>query len=198
MSEPVNASNADLPLTVPFRVATLSAHRPTSFSVEPDAETQALVAALLGISAVRGMAFRGEIRPLGKRDFELEGRLAATVVQPCSITLTPVTTRIEETVTRRYLADYAMPEGEEVEVPEDDSEPLPEVIDAGAVAVEALALALPLYPRAAGAELTEAAFGPPGAAPLGDADVKPFAGLADLRRRMGGDPHGGDDPQGDA
>lgn len=191
MSEPVNISTADLPLSCPFRVAALSAHRPTSFAIEPDAETQALIAALLGISAVRGMRFSGEIRPAGKRDFDLDGRLAATVVQPCSLTLAPVTTRIEETVTRRYLSDYRIPEGEEVEIPEDDSEPLPEVIDAGAVAVEALALALPLYPRATGANLPETAFGPPGTAPLSDGDLKPFAGLADLRRRLGDDSDAG-------
>lgn len=192
MPEPVQPSTADLPLTCPFRVAALSANRPTRFRIQPDAEIQGLVAALLGISAVRGLSFEGEIRPRGRRDFDLEGRLAATVVQPCSVTLAPVTTRIEETVNRRYLADYVMPEGDEVEVSEDDSEPLPDVIDAGAVAVEALALALPLYPRAPGAELTEAGFAPPGVAPLSDADLRPFAGLADLRRKMGGDePSGG-------
>ncbi|MGP3696269.1 YceD family protein [Rhodobacter sp. NSM] len=190
MPEPVHTSTADLPLSCPFRVAALSASRPTRFKIVPDAEIQGLVAALLGISGVRGMSFAGEIRPAGRRDFELEGRLEATVVQPCSVTLTPVTTRIEETVSRRYLADYTMPEADEVEVPEDDSEPLPDVIDAGAVAVEALALALPLYPRAPGAELDDTTFAPPGVVPLADADLRPFAGLADLRRRMGGDEPG--------
>ncbi|ODM44028.1 YceD family protein [Cereibacter johrii] len=197
MPEPFQVSSADLPLSCPFRVAALSANRPTRFRVEPDAEVQGLVAALLGISAVRGMSFKGEIRPMGKRDFELEGRLAATVVQPCSVTLAPVTTRIEEAVSRHYLANYTVPEGDEVEIPEDDSEPLPEVIDAGAVAVEALALALPLYPRAPGAELDAASFAPPGAAPLSDTDLKPFASLAELRRRMGGDePAGGSEGDG--
>lgn len=187
MSDPVHATSEDLPLTCPFRVAGLSAARPTAFAVAPDAATQALVAALLGISSVKGLQFRGEILPAGRRDFELRGRLTATIVQPCAVTLAPVTTRIDETVTRRYLADYRMPEGDEVEVPEDDSEPLPEVIDAGAVAVEALALALPLYPRAEGAALPEATFGPPGTAPLTDEALRPFAGLADLRRKLGDD-----------
>ncbi|SNX67581.1 uncharacterized metal-binding protein YceD [Cereibacter ovatus] len=190
MPDPVHVSNADLPVSCPFRVATLAARRPTRFDVAPDAATQALVAALLGITTVKGLRFKGEIRPTGKRDFELEGALSATVVQPCAITLAPVTTRIDEKVTRRYLADYAMPDAEEIEVPEDDSEPLPEVIDAGAVAVEALALALPLYPRAEGAELSGATFGPPGSAPLTDEAARPFATLAALQRKM----TGGTDP----
>jgi uncharacterized metal-binding protein YceD (DUF177 family) len=175
----------DLPLSLPFRSAALPTRKPTRFDLAPDAATQAMVAALLGISSVRGLTFKGEIRPAGKHDFVLEGQLSATVVQPCGITLAPVTTRINEAVLRRYLADYTPPGAEEVEMPEDDSEePLPEVIDAGAVAVEALALALPLYPRAPGAELGEAVFAAPGAAPLREADLKPFAGLAALKDRL--------------
>ncbi|MEO6299547.1 MAG: DUF177 domain-containing protein, partial [Paracoccaceae bacterium] len=93
----------------------------------------------------------------------------------------PVTTKIAEAVRRQYLADFKESEAEDVEIPEDDSiDPLPEVIDAAAVVIEALALALPLYPRAPGVELGPAAFAPPGAEPLGDADLKPFAGLAGL------------------
>ncbi len=42
-------------------------------------------------------------------------------------------------------------------MPEDETqEPLPEIIDIGAVATEALELALPLYPRAPGVALGEA------------------------------------------
>ncbi len=45
------------------------------------------------------------------------------------------------------------PTDDEAEMPEDDTaEPLPEVIDPGAVMFEALALALPDYPRAPKAE----------------------------------------------
>ena len=50
-----------------------------------------------------------------------------------------------------------MPDGDEVEMPEDDTvEPMPEVIDLAEVAAEALALALPLYPRAPGADFGQA------------------------------------------
>jgi uncharacterized metal-binding protein YceD (DUF177 family) len=193
MTDPMHASSEDLPVSRPFRVSALPARKPTHFDIAPDKPAQALVAALLGISEVRGMHFKGEIRASGKHDYVLEARLVATVVQPCSVSLAPVTTRIDEPVIRRYLADYAAPEGDEVEMPEDDSsEQLPEVIDAGAVAVEALALALPLYPRAPGAELGEVAVAPPGAAPLRDEDLRPFAGLAALKGKLtGGGSEGG-------
>lgn len=173
------------PLSLPFRVAALPARRPTRFDLKPDGQTQALVAASLGILGVKGLTFRGEIRPDGRHDFVLEGALSATVVQACGITLAPVNTRISETVQRRYSAEFTQPEGDEAEMPEDDTlEPLPDVIDPGAVALEALVLALPMYPRAPGAELGEAVFAAPGAAPLRDSDLRPFAGLAALHEKL--------------
>lgn len=176
-----------LPYSHPFRTAELAGRRPTRFRLLPDAAARARIAADLGIEAIPALSFAGELRPSGRHDWLLEADLAATVVQPCIVTLAPVTTRIAERVTRRYLAEMPEPEGEEVEMPQDDSaEPLPERIDAGAVMCEALALALPLYPRAEGAELGAAGFAPPGAEPLGEEVTRPFAGLADLLRGKGG------------
>jgi uncharacterized metal-binding protein YceD (DUF177 family) len=84
-------------------------------------------------------------------------------------------------VTRHYLADYREPDADEVEIPADDTlEPLGEVIDGAAVAIEELALSLPLYPRAPGVELGEIVHAPPGAEPIREVDLKPFAGLAQL------------------
>jgi len=174
-----------LPLRLPFRTAALPTRKPVHFDLKPDGATQSMVARLLGISGVKGLTFRGTISPAGKHDFVLEGQLKATVIQPCDLTLAPVTTKISEKVTRRYLAEAAPPGGDEVEMPEDDSEePLPEVIDVGAVAIEALTLALPLYPRARGAVLGETVFAAPGAEPQIEADLKPFASLATLKDRL--------------
>lgn len=175
------------PLHHPLRSATLSSRKPTRFDLRPDAATRASMATALGLLDLPTFRFRGEIRPAGRSDFLLEGELTAAIVQPCSVSLAPVPANIAEPVRRLYLADWQEPEGDEVEMPEDDSqEPLPEVIDLGAVAMEALELALPLYPRAPGIALGEAVFAPPGAAPLRDDDVKPFASLAALRDRLAG------------
>ena len=51
-------------------------------------------------------------------------------------------------------------------------------------ALEALALALPAYPRANGAALGEAVFAAQGVAPLRDEDLRPFSGLASLAERL--------------
>ncbi len=181
------------PLHHPLRTGALSPRKPTRFNLHPDAETRARMADALGLVALPAFQFRGEIRPTGHRDFVLHADLTAEVIQPCSVTLAPVPASIAEPVRRTYLADWQEPQGDEVEMTEDDSqEALPEVIDVGAVAMEALELALPAYPRAPGVALGEAVFAPPGSAPLRDDDVKPFASLAALRDRLKPSEDGGD------
>jgi uncharacterized metal-binding protein YceD (DUF177 family) len=184
-----------LPVSMPLRTASLGGRKPVRFDLRPDAAQRSALALLLGISAIPALRFRGDLRPLGRSDLVLEAHLDATVIQPCVISLAPVTTKIAAPVLRRYLRDYAQPAEEEAEMPEDDSaEPLPDCIDPGAVMTEALALALPDYPRVPGAVYGGVAVAPPGAMPLGEADPKPFAGLADLSRRLsGGNSSGGGD-----
>jgi uncharacterized metal-binding protein YceD (DUF177 family) len=168
-----------------FRVAGLAQKKPTRFTYAPDDAARAAIAADLGLIELPLLQLKGELRPVGRHDFELGAELSATAVQPSALTLAPVSTEIRETVFRRYLADFTYPEGEEAEMPEDDStEPLPETIDIGAVAAEALALALPLYPRTAGECMGDAVFSAPGVAPLRENDLKPFAGLAALADKL--------------
>lgn len=171
-----------------FRVSDLSSRRETPFDLQPDAEVRAKIAAQLNVLGVKKLRFTGEISPSGARGWALTGQLGATVVQPCVVTLDPVTTRIDEPVERRYLpAEYFddVEPGSESEMPEDTSaEPLGTIISAQDVMVESLLLALPLYPRSENAELGEAVFTEDGVAPLKDEDTKPFAGLAALRDRF--------------
>jgi uncharacterized metal-binding protein YceD (DUF177 family) len=168
-----------------LRLSALSPKTPTAFDVTPDAEALAALRDRLDLSALRKVCLEGEIAPEGRDDWRLVAHLGATVVQPCAVTLEPVTTRIEEEVARRYLADWHETEEGEAEMPEDDTaEPLPEVVDLMAVLEEALSLALPAFPRAPGAELEHTRAAPPGAAPLEETQERenPFAALAALKR----------------
>lgn len=167
-----------------FRTGGLSPRKPTLFDHEAGAEERKALAADLGLLALRKLRLTGEITPAGRDAMVLTARLQAEADQPCVVTLAPVRAVIDEPVRRRFVADLPEPEGDEVEMPEDDTlEPMPEVIDLADVAAEALALALPLYPRAPGAELGTVVLAPDGVAPLTDADLKPFAGLAALARQ---------------
>ena len=170
-------------------------HEPTRFELVPEQAALRAIAEELGLQGLRKLRFKGEISADGKRDWRLTAQLGATVTQPCVVTLEPVTTRIEEPVERRFVAEIPdfgpsakkSDEDEEgIEMPEDDNtELLDSHIDPGAVMLEALSLALPLYPRAEDAALEETNFTEPGKDAMTDEDTKPFAGLAALRDQLG-------------
>ncbi|WP_420567374.1 YceD family protein [Thalassovita sp.] len=170
-----------------LRVADLPQSKPTRFELIPEAKDLLAIADELGLRGLRKLRFKGQITAEGKRDWRLDANLGATVIQDCVVTLEPVTTRIEESVTRRFLANLPeqAEEDDEIEMTEDDSiEPLGPEIDPATVMIEALALVLPLYPRAEGAVLGETIHTEPGKEALSDADLKPFAGLAALRDQL--------------
>ncbi|HCQ64339.1 MAG TPA: hypothetical protein DIU07_03800 [Rhodobacteraceae bacterium] len=167
------------------RVADLARAKGRIVEIVPDPAARAGIATDLGLLEVRKLRLDGRLAPFGRRDWRFEGNLGATVVQPCVVTLAPVVTRIEEAVLRSFVAEWQPPEGDEVELPEDvDTEPLGSEIDLQAMMVEALALALPAWPRAEGADLDVAVFTEPGQAPMSDDDARPFAGLASLRDKL--------------
>lgn len=164
-----------------FRTGGLSPRKPTRFAYTPDAAVREALAEDLGLLALRKLDFSGQITPDGRDAMVLTGTLAAECDQACIVTLAPVRAQITEDVRRRFVAGLSEPEADEMEMPVDDTvEPMPEVIDIAEIAAEALMLALPLYPRAPGAELGSVVVAPEGVAPLADSDLKPFAGLAGL------------------
>lgn len=177
---------SDLP-PLSFRVADLPQKRPTLIELKADAVTRKALATELGVDQIKKLSFTGQLQAAGKTDWTLTGHLGATVVQPCVVTLEPVTTRIEEDVLRQFISDWQDPEDAEAEMPDDDSsEALGTEIDAMAVISEALSLAIPAYPRADGAELGAIVHAEPGIEPLNEETVKPFASLAELKKKMDG------------
>ncbi len=165
-----------------LRIADLATRKPTQFDLSPSADDRAAIARALDIVTIKKLRFTGQIAPLGRNDWELTAQMGATVVQSCVVTLDPVTTRLDESIVRRYLANFDEPSEEEVEMTADENaEDLPATLDLIHVLTESLSLALPPYPRQDGAELGDAVFTQPGAAPMTDEAARPFAGLAGLR-----------------
>ena len=183
MTSPSSASDR-LP-SLPYRSALVSGRKPLRFNFRPDADERAAVAAALNLIELPEFTFKGELAPLGRGDVTLRAELNAVVVQPCSVTLAPVRAALSDSAEVRYMQDYQVPDAEDLEIPAEDIEPLPDVIDAGFVATEALALALPPYPRAEGVELGETVHAAPGVQPLRDEDLRPFSGLASLAEKLG-------------
>lgn len=177
------------PQTTNFRVADLPQNQPTLFEIIPNKETLTALAGELDLQDLRKVRFKGEISGFGKADWQLNARLGATVVQSCVVTLEPVTTRLEVDIQRRFVSTIELPEevDGEVEMPEDENaELLGTHIDVEQVLAEALALNLPLYPRADGAAISESVFTEPGKKAMTDEDTRPFAGLASLRDKLSG------------
>lgn len=157
-----------------FRVAHLNPRQPTPFTLAPDAGARQALADELGLTALPKLRFQGQIQAVAQDGWQVSGQLSARVVQPCVVTLAPVTTDLAEPVDRVFSPHVTAPEGDETEMPDDTLEPLGQFIDLAAIMAEALSLALPLYPRASGAALE------PGATDDDEPARKPFAGLADL------------------
>jgi uncharacterized metal-binding protein YceD (DUF177 family) len=175
---------AAIPFSEEYKVAALSSRKPSRFDLTPNTKMRAAIADYLGITAITKLQFTGMISPKGRHDFALEAVLTAVVEQPCAVSLVPVVTTLREDVARVYLAQWDTPKGDEVEIDDDETEALGEAINVGHVAVEALSLALPPFPRAEGAVLEVSEFTAPGTAPLRDSDLRPFAGLAALKAKL--------------
>ncbi|MGX9354071.1 YceD family protein [Roseobacteraceae bacterium S113] len=171
-------------------VSGLSQNAATAFDIQTNEAARAEIARELGFDAVRKLTLSGDIRASGRADWELVGKLGATIVQPCVVTLEPVVTRIDVPVQRRYLSRWEdqTEAGAETEMPEDDTlEPLGTHIDPYVVMLEALALAAPDFPRAAdAAPLEDIRVTEPGKTAMTDEEIKPFAGLAALKAQLEG------------
>lgn len=155
--------------------------------IAPSAKEVAIIRDQLGLKGLRKVTLKGDLKPMDHSDWCLTARLGATIVQTCVVTLTPVTTRIEEMVVRVWRTEIPdiSETGSEEEIPEDtNDELLGRVIDLGQVLTEALGLALPPYPRAKDAMMEQSTFAAPGTTPMQDEETRPFAGLAALRDKM--------------
>lgn len=173
--------------SAPLRVSDLKSNRDLAFAIAPEPQVLAQLANALDLVSLRKLRFEGVVRPVDKSDWSVTAQLGATVVQPCIVTLEPVTTRIEEEVTWHLVKDWQMHDlnVEEIEMPEDDTRvPLGDDIDLMALMQEALALYVPTYPRSPDASPTDVRAAPPGVVPMSDQDVKPFAGLSELKKRL--------------
>ncbi|MEM9436892.1 MAG: DUF177 domain-containing protein [Pseudomonadota bacterium] len=164
----------------------LPAGQPHSVTWVPDKDTLSDLAWALDLTDLRKVRAEVTLSPQGNSDWHMSVRWGATVVQPCVVTLAPVTTRLEEQDGRTFTAHMPEISEAETEMPDDDRlDPLPDTVDLKDILREMISLALPPYPRAADAELKTTVFGPPGTAPMTDEDAKPFAGLASLKDKLG-------------
>jgi len=145
--------------------------------VADDAARDAIAKAV-GLAALPRLEARFDLTRQGADGLRAVGRVSATVVQNCVVTLEPIESQIDEAVDLVFLPDVAPPaEAVDLEALETDEPPeaiRDGVIDLGAVATEFLLLGLDPYPRKPGAVFD--------APPAGDPVSHPFAALAALKK----------------
>ncbi len=149
-----------------------------------EAERAALAERLDTLAVDRLDATLRVVREPG-RMIRVEGRMRASVVQACVVTLDPVPSEIDETVDILYTEDMTVSEPEpdpNIDLEECDwPEPVEDGrIDLGEAMAQQLALALDPYPRASGAEI-DPRFGRTSPAE----EVETHRPFADLAHRMG-------------
>ncbi|MBL4806014.1 MAG: DUF177 domain-containing protein [Rhodobacteraceae bacterium] len=172
------------PFSRPYEVDTLPANRIIKFDLSPSVAEAEAIAAQLGLTGLKKMRISGAITPMGTKSWVVDADLGATVSQTCVISADPIRTRIDIAVRVKFIPedkiDYDTPESEL----DDEVEALGKFIDAGQIAIEALTLAIPLYPRKEGVETQNTQSAPDGRTPMTDAEIKPFAGLAALKGKL--------------
>jgi len=156
-------------------------------------EECAALAARFDLPEVKSLSWQVKSAPW-RSGVRITGHIRASVVQECVVTLDPVPAEINEPFDRGFLpfADLysADKPGSEHEIVADSGlgdipETLTDPLDVGNIVAEELGVALDPYPRKDGLD-EDAVYTaqPAGTAPLTEADVKPFAGLADLAEKM--------------
>ena len=147
-----------------IRRSELNGQKPQAFDLRPNETDCALMAATLSVKGLKKLRLTGTLSATGALEWVLQGALGATIQQECVVTLAPVVTRIDTKVLRRFVP--------------------PESFELMEILQEALALEVPEYPRAAGAELGSVKAAPAGTTAFPEDPPKPFAGLAALRAKM--------------
>ncbi len=173
-------------MTYPISLKGIPKNKHVPFDITFTDKDMLEISAILSAVSVKKVRVSGKISPSGTKDWLLSATVGATVTQSCVVTLEPVQTRVDVPVELKYVADYEPNNDDSVtEMTIDETiEPLTEEIDLATIAIEAIALALPDYPRSDDAELETAIFSEPGIKPMTDEDTKPFASLASLKDKL--------------
>jgi hypothetical protein len=143
-----------------------------------DEATRNSIAKAAGLAALPRLEAGFDLTRQGAEGLRVVGRVSASVVQNCIVTLEPIESQLDEAVDLVFLSDVE-PETDAVDLEALEASDPPEairdgVIDLGAVATEFLLLGLDPYPRKPGAVFD--------APPAGDPTSHPFAALAALKK----------------
>tara|TARA_B100000925_G_scaffold274280_1_gene239641 strand:- start:669 stop:1214 length:546 start_codon:yes stop_codon:yes gene_type:complete len=172
------------------RFSEINQSKPFDFNLTLSNQKVAELIKRLDLLSIKKVSLVGILSPLGVDIWSLKAELRATVKQKCVISLKPVKTIVCETINRTFSPAALQ---NTFEVDDDGSSPvifddtlqeLNEYIDLAEIIFEELILILPLYPKIEGAELGSYSVTEPGAKPLNEENIKPFAQLSELKDKL--------------
>ena len=189
-TSPIPSGSVPAPVSWELPVHALSRATDRELDFAPERKELRAVAKFLGLEDLATWRIKGRLIPAARDSFRLEARMTAKLTQKCVVTLDPVPARIDEDLLRTFVPEDSLAARELVDDLDPEGEDAPETygqsIDLGAVAIEALALALDPYPRADDVDAETFRTAPPGVEPLTDEALRPFAKLAALKEKMSG------------
>ena len=144
----------------------------------------------LNLLSIKKVSLVGILSPLSVNKWSLKAELRAIVKQNCVITFKPVKTIVCEPIKRTFSPSAlqktyeAVDDGTSPVIFDDTLHELNDYIDLAEIIFEELTLVLPLYPKIEGAELGCYSVTEPGAKPLTEENIKPFAQLSELKDKL--------------
>lgn len=162
------------PLSRPFLIGRLPDNG-THVTVEATAEERVRLAADLGLPALPALVARLHVKPT-RRGVRVTGRVVATLVQTCVVSLDDFESTLDEEVAVEFAEADPRAAAASRESDDEDEDPPDEIVDGridlGAIAAEFLALGIDPHPRKPGSVFEGAG---------GDDMPSPFAALAALK-----------------
>ncbi len=144
----------------------------------------------LDLLSIKKVSLVGMLSPLSIDEWILKAELRATVKQKCVISFKPVQTIVCETINRTFSPSAlqntfeADDDGTSPVIFDDTLHELNDHVDLAEIIFEELTLILPLYPKIEGAKLGSYSVTEPGAKPLTEENIKPFAQLSELKDKL--------------
>ena len=168
-----------LPLSEPVRLNEIG--KGLDRTLEPDAAARSKIAKALDLASLDAFVADLSVAPAANAGYRLTGRVRASAVQICGITLEPLPVEIDQRFSIDLVEAVDPIETDEIEITLDDD--APDVIedgriDLGQYAVEQLALTLDPFPRKPGAEFVQ---------PEEPAEISPFAVLKQFKAKDAGE-----------
>ena len=172
------------------RFSEINQSKPFDFHLTLSNQKVAVLFKRLDLLSIKKVSLVGILSPLSFDKWSLKAELRATVKQKCVISFKPVKTIVCEPINRTFSPSALQntfesdDDGTSPVIFDDTLHELNDYIDLAEIILEELTLILPLYPKIKGAELGSYCVTEPGAKPLTEENMKPFAQLSELKDKL--------------